>query len=148
MADAIVVTDGEDGAEEGAEAVEAAAEATEAAAEAVEAAAEGAEAVAEAAEEVAAEAGAEGGASEGELERAERLAVLQRDHEAHVLAEHPTQDDMRAVARSVLWEEAEGLAQYAADLAAQDEPDDSEVTIVTPDIDESDKSERGLRRFL
>lgn len=137
--------------EEAAEAAEAGAEAAEAAAEAAEAVAEAAEAVADAAAEVADDAeGGEGGGdghTDGDLEQAAALGALAQSHNDHLAAEHPTTDDMRAVARSVLWEEAQALAEYAAAEAEAQAPDEGE-TIVVPDVTESDKRETGLRRFL
>lgn len=99
---------------------------------------------------------ADTGATEAEVQRAERLGVLEWDHDLHKQHPHPTSDDIRAEARAVLWEEAESLAQYAADIAAEEAAAAeaaagaaSEETVVVSDVPESEKRKgRGLSRFL
>jgi hypothetical protein len=139
----IATGDGGEGVEEAAEAVEAAAEATEAAAQAAEAAAEAAEAAAEAGE---GGEGGEGGATDREVEEAERLAVLEWGHALHdgEAGRHLTREEAESIARSVMWQEAEQLAQYAADLAAQQAPEPDDVTVVQPDVPEGEGRKGGV----
>ena len=148
-----VVVDGGDGAD-GAQAAEAGAEAAEAVAEAAETVAEAAGDVADAAAEVAdgGDGGEGGGESHTDGDLAQAMVIgagLQalNDHLGNEDVHHST-EDIRAQARSVLWEEAESLAQYAADLAAESAAPDEGETIVVPDVTDDDKRETGLRRFL
>lgn len=134
-------------AEEASEATEAAAEATEAAAEAVEAAAQAAEAAADTVDT------GPNGATDREVEAAERLAVLERDHTAHSedYDRHVSREEMQGIARSVLWEEAESLAQYAVDVAAQEAAiaaGSDETTVVTDVPDTETKREGGFFRSI